>query len=43
MTPEEAEENILKWLHEAEAGSKDALKAIRSAYPQLLRESQEDD
>ncbi len=51
MTPEEVEENILKWLHESEAGAKDALKTIRSAHAQLLseevrqifRESQEDD
>ena len=51
MTPEEVEEIILRWLHESEAGAKDALKAVRSAYPQLLseearqilRESQEGD
>ena len=42
MTPEEVEENILKWLHESEAGAKDALKAIRSAYPQLLSEESSD-
>ena len=38
MTPEQVEENILRWLHESEAGAQDALKTIQFAYPQLLSE-----